>query len=272
MENNERNTRTHGDPIPEEVARWMRDRGIDVQALLSPEPLLREHKDGGRRKRFEELSSFEPKRGKAELTQVGETTGDNYPIYQEDIDMLRKSLPLVKRILDTQKRREGIPTTVDHLLTGPDTTENILEIDGTGMRTAGKYTPGKDYIRGTLDPVPDGVGTRIPWTGWLPEECGGGASRDEEHSRDYYGYSNIIRRMDDTHARKNSDYGDAAYQGYKELGDAYYIVQLHNKLSRLKSLTIQNRKQQVRDESIDDTLMDMANYAVMFIESRHRDD
>ena len=78
--------------------------------------------------------------------------------------------------------------------------------------------------------------------------------------------------MDDTHARKNHDYGDAAYQGYKELGDAYYIVQLHNKLSRLKSLTVNNKTQRVKDESIDDTLLDMANSAVMYLESRHRND
>jgi hypothetical protein len=85
-----------------------------------------------------------------------------------------------------------------------------------------------------------------------------------------YTYSNILKRMDDTHTRKNHDYGDAAYQGYKKFGPAYFLVQLHNKLSRLESLT--NKTQQVKDESIDDTLLDMANYAVMYLESRHRND
>lgn len=106
------------------------------------------------------------------------------------------------------------------------------------------------------------------------EECNKNVSQDEEKKDpgDYYKYSTILKRMDDTHTRKNNDYGDAAYQGYKELGDAYYIVQLHNKLSRLKSLTVNNKTQMVKDESIDDTLLDMANYAVMFLESRHRND
>ena len=87
-----------------------------------------------------------------------------------------------------------------------------------------------------------------------------------------YSYSNILKRMDDTHTRKNNDYGDAAYQGYKKFGDYYFLVQLHNKLSRLESLTVNNKTQQVKDESIDDTLLDMANYAVMYLESRHRND
>ena len=87
-----------------------------------------------------------------------------------------------------------------------------------------------------------------------------------------YSYSNILRSMDETHTRKNNDYGDAAYQGYKKFGPAYFLVQLHNKLSRLESLTINNKTQLVKDESIDDTLLDMANYAVMYLESRHRND
>lgn len=85
-------------------------------------------------------------------------------------------------------------------------------------------------------------------------------------------YSSILRQMDNTHTRKNSDYGDAAYKGYKKYGDYYFLVQLHNKLTRLESLTINNKKPQVEDESIDDTLLDMANYAVMYLESRHRND
>lgn len=87
-----------------------------------------------------------------------------------------------------------------------------------------------------------------------------------------FSYDSILMKMQDTHARKNSDYGDAAYKGYKKFGDYYFLVQLHNKLSRLESLTVGNKSQQVKEESIDDTLMDMANYAVMYLESRHRDD
>ena len=87
-----------------------------------------------------------------------------------------------------------------------------------------------------------------------------------------YAYSNILKSMDETHTRKNSDYGDAAYKGYKKYGDYYFLVQLHNKLTRLENLTVNNKSQQVKEESIDDSLLDMANYAVMYLESRHRND
>lgn len=87
-----------------------------------------------------------------------------------------------------------------------------------------------------------------------------------------FNYDTLLKKMQDTHARKNSDYGDAAYKGYKKYGDYYFLVQLNNKLSRLESLTIGDHVQQVMDESIDDTLMDMANYAIMYLESRHRHD
>jgi hypothetical protein len=85
-------------------------------------------------------------------------------------------------------------------------------------------------------------------------------------------YSQILTRMHKTHERKNHDYGDAAYQGYKKFGPTYFLVQLHNKLSRLESLTAPGTETQVKDESIDDTLLDLANYAVMYLESRHRYD
>ena len=106
---------------------------------------------------------------------------------------------------------------------------------------------------------------------YIDEQCNKNVSPGDKPA-DYYHYGRILERMDDTHRRKNSDYGDAAYKGYKKFGDYYFMVQLHNKYQRLESLTIGNKSQQVNDESIDDTLLDMANYAVMYLESRHRND
>lgn len=84
-------------------------------------------------------------------------------------------------------------------------------------------------------------------------------------------FDNILEQMSDLHARKNSDYGDAAYEGYKEFGITYYIIQLHNKLNRLKSLTKDASKPQV-NESLEDTLIDLASYSVMALEALKRDD
>lgn len=297
-----RRDESQGRTIPEPVEEWLESRGIDVDTLLRLEPLLKKYETLSEEEkvRFKELKDFEPNPGEATFNKVGETKAyqignKGLPIYQEDLDMLRKSIPVAKKLLEIQKRKTGLNDT--SLLTGPDTTENIkevYEIDDKGiMRPAEKYAPGKNYISGDVmfgvdletqglkggqeimfRKVEDLVDLQHNTQGREIERSNKNVSQDEgkKDPGDYYKYSTILKRMDDTHTRKNNDYGDAAYQGYKELGDAYYIVQLHNKISRLKSLTINRKTQMVKDESIDDTLLDLANYAIMFLESRHRND
>lgn len=69
------------------------------------------------------------------------------------------------------------------------------------------------------------------------------------------------------HARKNKDYGNAAHESYKEFGLISYVIRLNDKMKRLKSLTKPGVEQEVKGESIEDTLMDLAAYAIMAIES-----
>ena len=69
------------------------------------------------------------------------------------------------------------------------------------------------------------------------------------------------------HARKNKDYGNAADASYREFGLVSYIIRLNDKMNRLKSLTKPGVEQEVKGESIEDTLMDLAAYAIMAIES-----
>lgn len=63
-------------------------------------------------------------------------------------------------------------------------------------------------------------------------------------------------------ARKNHDYGDSFGELFAECGMVYAYGHLKEKLNRLKSLALDGKKQAV-DESVDDTLMDLANYAIM---------
>lgn len=67
--------------------------------------------------------------------------------------------------------------------------------------------------------------------------------------------------------RKNHDYGDSFGKSFTEYGMAMPCIRLEDKLNRLKALT-RSGNQQVSDESIDDTLMDLANYAIMTIVER----
>lgn len=317
-----------------EIKAFLRSKGLDDDAIDGAMKSISFHEDTAQlrdsddAKRGRDIMKFKPNPGKATLTQVGETQtylgGDNrgLPIYQEDVDMIKKALPLAKRLIELQKTKQDGDTgntadtfekwamaekkeeqtlktlrdTIDEvydvkpeeLNMGPDTTENINEIceeekhrlpdrvKESLLRSRGikknedKETPD---IMWYFDPGSQRLAIDHETTGL---QCNKNVSKVKDEDRkdpgEYYKYSNILKRMDDTHTRKNNDYGDAAYQGYKKFGPAYFLVQLHNKLSRLESLTINNKTQMVKDESIDDTLLDMANYAVMYLESRHRDD
>lgn len=71
----------------------------------------------------------------------------------------------------------------------------------------------------------------------------------------------ICEDLNTLYARKNADYGDSFGKSYNEYGLAMACIRLDDKLNRLKSL--RTKAAQVTDESITDTLMDLANYAIM---------
>lgn len=80
-------------------------------------------------------------------------------------------------------------------------------------------------------------------------------------------FEDIANELIELHRRKNNDYGDAAHQSYKEFGITSYIIRLNDKMNRLKALTKPGATMKVQDESIIDTLKDLAAYAIMAIES-----
>lgn len=84
-------------------------------------------------------------------------------------------------------------------------------------------------------------------------------------------HTQICKFLTDLYARKNADYNDAFGKSYKEYGMYMPCIRLEDKLSRLKALTVQNHKQQVSDESVEDTLVDLANYAIMTLIELHID-
>ena len=75
----------------------------------------------------------------------------------------------------------------------------------------------------------------------------------------------LCKTLNDIYAKKNHDYGDSFHATYLEEGMAMPRIRLSDKLNRLKSLTRKADEAQVNDESIRDTLMDLANYALMTV-------
>lgn len=80
-------------------------------------------------------------------------------------------------------------------------------------------------------------------------------------------HSEICEELNVLYERKNHDYGDSFGKSFAEYGMAMPCIRLEDKLNRLKALT-KNGNQQVSDESVDDTLMDLANYAIMTLVER----
>jgi len=62
---------------------------------------------------------------------------------------------------------------------------------------------------------------------------------------------------------KNTDYGDSVHKTFEKFGIISTLVRINDKLNRLERLA--ENKQNVQDESIIDTLMDLAGYAIMSI-------
>lgn len=77
-------------------------------------------------------------------------------------------------------------------------------------------------------------------------------------------FSQITKKMAETYAAKNHDYGNAFGKSYNEFGIISAVVRMNDKMERIKSLAKMPQEQmQVKDESLQDTLLDLANYAVM---------
>lgn len=74
-------------------------------------------------------------------------------------------------------------------------------------------------------------------------------------------HKEILDEMHETYLKKNQDYGNSFSEQYSEYGLLSLIIRLDDKLRRLKQLS--KNEAQVEDESIEDTLLDLANYAVL---------
>lgn len=64
--------------------------------------------------------------------------------------------------------------------------------------------------------------------------------------------------------KKNADYGSSFAEVYKELGFESGLVQILHKVNRIKGI-YKNGKAEVEAESIRDSLIDLANYALMTV-------
>lgn len=84
----------------------------------------------------------------------------------------------------------------------------------------------------------------------------------EDHENKVKEFVSICGEMAELYDAKNWDYGDSFGKSFEEWGMPMACIRLTDKLNRLCALT-KSGEQRVQDESIEDTLRDLANYSIM---------
>lgn len=74
-------------------------------------------------------------------------------------------------------------------------------------------------------------------------------------------FREITDYMYQIYEKKNADYGDSFSKTFDEFGLTASAIRINDKNERFKQLI--KKEAQVKDESIKDTLLDLANYAVL---------
>lgn len=78
---------------------------------------------------------------------------------------------------------------------------------------------------------------------------------------DVINFASTCSDMIQLYAKKNHDYGNSFNKGMSDIGMAYGIGRLYDKMNRI--ITLSKTKAEVNDESIKDTLTDLGCYSIM---------
>ena len=76
-------------------------------------------------------------------------------------------------------------------------------------------------------------------------------------------HMDVCAELNMLYERKNHDYGDSFHKSFEEFGLTMAAIRMSDKLNRFKTLI--RSQAQVEDESVRDTLMDLANYAILTV-------
>lgn len=94
-------------------------------------------------------------------------------------------------------------------------------------------------------------------------------NKDIPLEQKYALHAALCRGLPDLYVTKNTDYDDSFGKSIDEDGYIAAVTRLGDKLNRTKKLlgtfTLEGDTQRVKDESIGDTLRDMANYSLMLL-------
>lgn len=74
-------------------------------------------------------------------------------------------------------------------------------------------------------------------------------------------FKELVNTIAETYERKNADYGNSFEKSLDKFGLVAAAVRIGDKINRFENLI--DKENLVKDESISDTLLDLATYALM---------
>ena len=88
------------------------------------------------------------------------------------------------------------------------------------------------------------------------------AYTEKQHQAKVNAFEDVTIALRNLYDAKNRDYGDSFGKSFEEWGLPMSCIRLTDKLNRLISFG-RGQDMKVNDEGVKDTLMDLANYAIM---------
>lgn len=90
--------------------------------------------------------------------------------------------------------------------------------------------------------------------------------REDIHKMKVNSFRKICEELTENYERKNRDYGDSFSKTFEKFGLVSPLTRLNDKVNRLNSLVY--KETEVKDEKVNDTLKDLASYAIMTLVNR----
>lgn len=125
------------------------------------------------------------------------------------------------------------------------------------LKMKGKNTTiGNTELKAYWKPI-----TKSEFWSSCPATTSENASKIEETPQNVKDFTDICNKMVLTYKAKNHDYGNSFHNTFKKYGIVSALTRMSDKFNRLD--TLYNKNDNKVNESIEDTLLDLANYAVM---------
>lgn len=88
--------------------------------------------------------------------------------------------------------------------------------------------------------------------------------KPKENMDNLVDHAGICGELTSIYRKKNADYGNSFSRAVEKYGLVSALTRISDKFNRLESLIL-HKKQEVKDESVQDTLLDLANYCIMTV-------